>query len=63
MHKEGVLTKADWDFVQGVWDLHEELKPGAQRAHKAMYRHFFSEITAQEFQIPSGDTRAVMFPR
>jgi hypothetical protein len=31
MQKEGVLTKADFDYVQGVWNLFDELKPARRK--------------------------------
>ena len=49
MQDEGVLTKADYDFTQGVWDMMESMKPKAQAAHHRMYGYYFSEITANEF--------------
>lgn len=49
MQDEGVLTKADYDFAQGVWDMMESMKPKAQAAHHRMYGYYFSEITANEF--------------
>lgn len=54
MHAEGVLTKQDWDFVQGVWDLMESLKPGAQKAHRAIFGRYFAEITAEPVLTPFG---------
>lgn len=51
---EGILTKADYDFAQNVWDLLAELKPAAQKAHKEMYGYYFSELTAREFATPFG---------
>lgn len=62
MWADGVLTKADYDYVQGVWDLNEELKPLAQKAHKRMYGHYFSEITANEIQTPFGTYRGGYVP-
>jgi hypothetical protein len=62
MHQEGVLTKADWDFVQGVWDLLEETKPDAQKAHKAMYGFYFDEVTAAEVTTPFGVYRGGYMP-
>jgi len=62
MHNEGVLTKKDYDYIQAVWDLLEELKPGAQRAHKAMYGYYFSEVTANEFETPFGTYRGGYVP-
>lgn len=63
MQAEGVLTKADYDFVQGVWDLFEkELKPGAQRAHRALYGYYFDEVTADAFGTPFGEYRGGYYP-
>lgn len=59
---QGVLTKADYDYVQGVWDLFESIKPQAQRAHKKMYGHYFSEITQEEFQTSFGNYRGGYAP-
>ena len=60
--KEGVLTKADFDFVQSVWDLLESMKPESQRAHKAMYGYYFDEITANPVQTPFGEYRGGYVP-
>lgn len=49
IQRDGTLTMADMNYVQAVWDLNEELKPDAQRAHKQMYGHYFNEVTANEF--------------
>lgn len=62
LQREGTLTKADYDFVQGVWDLLEETKPGAQRAHRAMYGRYFSEVTADPVQTPWGEYRGGYVP-
>jgi hypothetical protein len=62
MHADGTLTKADWDFVQGVWDLFESLKPGAQEAHDALYGHYFAEITAKPIDTPFGRYRGGYAP-
>ncbi len=53
-HREGVITKSDWDFVQAVWDLVAELKPQSQAAHREMYGTYFSEITAWPVETPFG---------
>lgn len=60
--REGVLTKKDFDFAQGVWDLLETMKPSAQIAHKKMYGHYFSEITANEVKTPFGNYRGGYVP-
>lgn len=62
LHAEGVLTKADYDFAQGVWDLLEETKPLAQRAHHAMYGRYFAEVTADEVVTPFGNYRGGYVP-
>lgn len=55
MHAEKKITAADWQFVQGVWILLEQMKPAAQTAHKRMFGHFFAEITAEPVQTPFGE--------
>ncbi len=62
MQKEGVLTKADYDFAQQIWDLLESLKGGAQLAHKQMYGYYFKEITTDGFSTPFGDYRGGYIP-
>lgn len=62
MIEEEVLTKTDFDFMQGVWDIMESYKPMAQRAHKAMYGHYFDEITANEFTNKYGTYRGGYMP-
>lgn len=62
MYRDGVITKADMDFAQKVWDLMETLKPDAQRAHKAMYGFYFNEITANELITPFGIYRGGYVP-
>jgi hypothetical protein len=62
MWREGILTKADYQFVQSIWDLFEEIKPGAQKAHKEMFGHYFKEITADTLQTPWGEFRGGYVP-
>lgn len=62
MYDEGVITKVDMDFVQGVWDLYEQMKPDAQKAHKKIFGYYFSEITANEFETPWGMYRGGYAP-
>lgn len=45
---KGVLTKADFDWLQSVWDLNEELKPMAQKAHHDLYGYYFKEVPATQ---------------
>jgi len=51
---EGRITKDYYDFAQKVWDLMEEMKPGAQKAHHDMYGYYFNEITAEALETPWG---------
>jgi hypothetical protein len=62
LQREGVLSKQDYDFLQAMWNLNETLKPEAQKAHKKMYGHYFSEITANEFETPYGVYRGGYVP-
>ncbi|MEW6706615.1 MAG: hypothetical protein AB1430_17340 [Pseudomonadota bacterium] len=62
MHDEGRITKADWDFVQSVWDLLETTKPAAQAAHRRMFGTFFEEITAEPVETPFGQLRGGYVP-
>lgn len=55
LQKENILTKADYDFIQGVWDLFEEMKPKAWEAHKKMYGFYPPEVTAQPFNTMFGE--------
>lgn len=59
---EGVLTKADMDFCQAVWDLLESTKPIAQKAYKEIYGYNFQEIEAMPIQTPFGTYRGGYVP-
>lgn len=60
--KPGMLTNADFDYLQAVWDLNESMKPDAQKAHKQLYGHYFAEITAEAIQTPWGEYRGGYMP-
>ncbi len=62
MIAQGYLTKDVMDFVQGVWDLNEEVKPLAQRAHRALFGFYFAEIEPTEIQLPFGTYRGGYAP-
>jgi len=62
MFREGVLTKADMDMVQAIWDLNESLKPDAQAAHKKMFGYEFAEVTAEQMETPVGTYRGGYMP-
>lgn len=53
----GKVTKADFDLLQAIWDLHEEIKPGLQRAHHRNYGYYFREVEARSFDVvfPGGE--------
>lgn len=62
MHTEGVVTAEDWAFVQGVWDLLEETKPDAQKAHRQVFGRYFEEVTAEPFTNQFGTFRGGYVP-
>lgn len=59
---EGTLTKAHYDFAQGVWDLLEETKPLAQKTHRDVFGRYFSEVTAEPVVTPFGVYRGGYVP-
>lgn len=62
MQREGVLTRADYDFVQAVWDLNASLKAGAQATHKARFGRYFDEVTSVGFDTPFGSYEGGYYP-
>lgn len=54
MQDTGLLTKAHYDFAQGVWDLLEQTKPQAQKTHRDVFGRYFAEVTADSFTTPFG---------
>lgn len=62
MIDSGKLTKEDFDYVQSIWDMMEEIKPMAQRSHKRMFGHFFKEIEVQPIETPFGTYRGGYMP-
>ena len=62
MYREQKITKVDYDFVQAVWDLMEDMKPAAQKAHYDMYGFYFDEITAEPVITPFGVYRGGYAP-
>lgn len=61
-YAEGIITKADMDFVQGVWDLLEEIKPLSQKAYRRMYGYYFEEVPAESVITPWGIYRGGYVP-
>ena len=62
MIKEGVLTKADYDFAQGVWDMMESFKTDLQKTHKELEGYYFEEVTATEFKNEFGTYKGGYIP-
>ena len=62
MIDEGRLTKAHYDFAQGVWDLLESTKPLAQKMHRDVFGRFFNEVSANSFVTPFGSYRGGYVP-
>lgn len=62
LSNEGKLTKADFDFAQGVWDLLEEIKPLAQKTHREVFGRYFDEVTANAVATPFGTYRGGYVP-
>jgi hypothetical protein len=62
MVSEGVLTKAHFDFVQGLWDLMDQMKPLAQKTHRDVFGKYFNEITAETVNTPFGQYRGGYLP-
>jgi len=46
MINEGYLTLKDFEFLQSVWDLNQEMLPLTQQAHKEVFGYYFKEIGA-----------------
>lgn len=42
------------DVIQQIWDLMEEMKPDAQKAHKRMFGFFFKEVESEPVHTPWG---------
>lgn len=61
-HDTGILTKAHYDFAQGVWDLLEQTKPLAQKTHRDVFGRYFAEVTADSFETPFGSYRGGYVP-
>lgn len=62
MVNEGILTKADFDTAQQIWDLLEELKGPAQIAHRKMKGYYFNEVETPGIDTPFGRYRGGYVP-
>jgi len=61
-HSTGLITKADWDLVQKIWDLYDTQKGAVWKAHRDMRGYYPSEITAVPFQTPWGEYKGGYAP-
>ena len=59
---DGTLTKQHFDFIQATWDLNEELKPMAQKAHHDIEGYYFKEVEATPFTNQFGTYRGGYVP-
>lgn len=59
---EGVVTKADYDTAQQIWDLMEALKRPAQGAHRKMHGYYFKEVEPAAVETPFGSYRGGYVP-
>lgn len=55
MAAEGKITKAHFDFAQGVWNLLESTKLLAQKTHRDVFGKYFDEVTARPLATPFGN--------
>ena len=62
MHKEGMLTKKDYDLVQAIWDLNAEILPDAQRAHYEIFGTYYEEISHHKINTPFGEYAGGYYP-
>jgi hypothetical protein len=61
LHRE--LTKADWDFVQGIWDmLQEELWPQIKELHRRVTGLNLEGVEAATVSTPYGEYRGGYYP-
>lgn len=59
MVNEGYITEDVMNFVQWTWDLNEEVKPLAQKAHRAVLGFYFKEVEATPVEVTFGGKRVV----
>ena len=55
MFREGYITQADIELVNGVWEIFDETKEAAQKAHKEMHGYYFTELPATPYSTPLGN--------
>ncbi len=56
------MTKPDWDFVQGVWDIFEVLAPDIEAMHRRVTGVGFPRVEANPVETKFGTYRGGYFP-
>ncbi|MEN0116967.1 MAG: hypothetical protein AAGD15_09605 [Agrobacterium cavarae] len=54
MWREGILTKADYDAAQAIWDVMKRLKRPGQEAHRKICGFAFREVVPAAMKTPFG---------
>ncbi|KQM33333.1 hypothetical protein ASF03_06240 [Rhizobium sp. Leaf68] len=54
MWREGILTKADYDAAQAIWDVMERLKRPGREAHRRICGFAFREVVPAAMKTPFG---------
>jgi len=54
MWREGILTKADYDAAQAIWDVMERLKRPGQEAHRKICGFSFRKVVPAAMKTPFG---------
>ena len=62
MIDEGVLTKAEFDLVQSIWDINASILPDAQKAHFEIFGTYYEEIKHRKFSTPFGEYSGGYYP-
>ena len=56
------MTKADWDFVQGVWDAVESLYPEIEALERRLGNSSPEKVIPRAFSTPHGEYRGGYYP-
>ena len=62
MIRDEVLTKADFDYVQSVWDVTAEILPRIQRAHRKVFGFDMDTIPNRQFSNRFGQYKGGYVP-
>lgn len=56
------LTEKDWRYVQGVWDLLEEMWPQIRKVHELLTGTTIEKVEAQKLRTKFGELRGGYYP-